>query len=66
MTLTELLSQYTDGVPPLADAELQAALDADMAVAVRHVIAVDDRAQDRAWQTTCAALDKAARESRSD
>jgi len=67
MTFVEAMLLHYD---PLnlhrADPELSDALHADVMAQVGEVIAADDRAQDRAWIATGAALDKAARDSRSD
>jgi hypothetical protein len=49
----------------MADPELSAALSADLTAQTQLIVDAEDHAQDRAWITTCAALDKAARESRS-
>lgn len=65
MTFAEMFCQYPNGLPPTADPELSAALSADLTAQTQLIIDAEDRAQDRAWITTCAALDKAARESRS-
>lgn len=62
--MADVLATYDPTNPEPADPELSAALSADFTVFMHTVVADDDRAQADAWQTTCAALDKAAHESR--